>query len=76
MRRQDDAVAQMLDVLASEIPHKEDLHRCYCEIAERLRGEDLNPKEVERVLRLLRKKVVEFVRVSDALEKWSIYNGR
>ena len=76
MKRQDDAVAQALDALASEMPSKDDLQRCYTEVTEKLRNEDLNPKEVERVLRLLRKRVVSFIRVSDLLEKWSLYNGR
>ncbi len=76
MKRQDDVVAQTLDALAAEMPHKEDFQRCYVEVCEKLRNEDLNPKEVERVLRLLRRRVRSFIRVSEALEKWSFYNGR
>ena len=76
MKRQYDATAQALDALATEMPNRDDLQRCYTEVAEKIRNEDLNAKEVERVLRLLRKRVVSFISVSDLLEKWSLYNGR
>jgi hypothetical protein len=44
-------------------------------VADYLRGLDLPQKDVERVLRLLRKKCVVFISVSDALRKWSLING-
>jgi|688.fasta_scaffold864382_1 hypothetical protein len=70
-----DGVSYILEKLAEEFPTKSDLSECYQEVADYLRGLDLPQKDVERVLRLLRKKCVVFISVSDALRKWSLING-
>ena len=70
-----DGVSYMLDVLSKEMPSKVDFAETYQEVAEFLRNQDLPPKDVERVLRLLRRKCVAFISVSDALSRWSSINA-
>jgi|JI9StandDraft_1071089.scaffolds.fasta_scaffold02639_15 hypothetical protein len=71
---QRDEVCEVLDALSEEIPPKRDFAFTYQEVSDFLRNQDLPPKEVERLLRLLRRKCVAFMRVSDALERWSVLN--
>lgn len=76
MKRQVDEVARTLDSLAAEFPEKGDFKDLCKEMEEFLRNQDLPPRDVERILRLLRMRTQEFIRVSDALQKWSFFNGR
>jgi len=66
---------QSIDALLSELlenfPEKVDIQETYQEVASYLRSQDLPQREVERLLRLLRRKCLRFMSVLVALKKWS-----
>lgn len=70
-----DVVSEMLRDAHAEIPEKIEIMETFQEVANFLRSQDLNQREVERVLRLLRRRCLRYVSVSVALKRWSRLNG-
>lgn len=70
--RSRDGVSYILEMISKEFPGKQDFADAYQEVADFLRNQDIPQKEVERMLRLLRRKCVAFMSVSEALRKWSL----
>lgn len=64
-------VDSLLSELSKNFPKKTDIQETYQEVASFLRSQDLPQRDVERLLRLLRRKCKRFISVSSALVKWS-----
>lgn len=75
MKKVKDGVSLILSMIAKEFPSRGDLQDVYHEVADFLRSQDLPQRDVERVLRLLRRKCTTWSDVSAALESWSVRHG-
>lgn len=75
MKKQKDGVSLILSLVCKEFPSRGDLADVYHEVADFLRSQDLPQRDVERLLRLLRRKCTTWSDVSAALESWSLRNG-
>lgn len=65
------SVDALLSGIVEDFPEKIDIQETYQEVASFLRSQDLPQRDVERLLRLLRRKCLRFMSVSVALKKWS-----
>lgn len=70
-----DVVSEILRDVREEIPEKTEIMETLQEVSSFLRSQDLNQREVERILRLLRRKCLRYVSVSVALNRWSRLHG-